>query len=68
MPWLLLAALLLAMADTLIGLQLRGLLFRAARAAPAALALLMVLVALPAVADSDEAILPRPRRPGSPTC
>jgi hypothetical protein len=57
LPWLLLAALLLAMADTLIGLQLRGLLFRAARAAPAALALFMVLVALPAVADTDEAIV-----------
>ena len=34
MPWLLLAALLLALADTAIGLQLRGLLIRPARAAP----------------------------------
>ena len=34
MPWLLLAALLLALADTLIGLQLRGLLFRPAAPRP----------------------------------
>ena len=34
MPWLLLAALLLALADTLIGLQLRGLLMRRRAAAP----------------------------------
>ena len=39
MPWLLLAALLLALADTLIGLQLRGLLFRRPATAGAAAAL-----------------------------
>jgi hypothetical protein len=38
MPWLLLAALLLALADTLIGLQLRGLLFRRRAVAGAAAA------------------------------
>ena len=39
MPWLLLAALLLALADTLIGLQLRGLLFRRRGAVGAAAAI-----------------------------
>jgi hypothetical protein len=44
MPWLLLAALLLALADTLIGLQLRGLLWRrrAVAAATAAVAWLLL--------------------------
>ncbi len=62
MPWLLLAALLLALADTLIGLQLRGLLVRPARAAPAAAGLVLVLALLPAPAPSaraatDEAVV-----------
>jgi Domain of unknown function (DUF4159)/Aerotolerance regulator N-terminal len=49
MPWLLLAAILLALADTVIGLQLRGLLFR--RPAPAGAAALGALL-LVAAADS----------------
>jgi hypothetical protein len=62
MPWLLLAALLLALADTLIGLQLRGLLVRPARAAPAAAGLILLLALLPAPsaparADSEDAIV-----------
>ncbi len=43
MPWLLLAALLLALADTAIGLQLRGLLLRPARAAAGLILMLAVL-------------------------
>jgi hypothetical protein len=62
MPWLLLAALLLALADTLIGLQLRGLLIRPARAAPAAAGLILMLALLPAparpaLADSDDQVV-----------
>ena len=57
MPWLLLAALLLALADTAIGLQLRGLLIRPRRAAPAAAALLLLLAPEPAPGQSDEAII-----------
>jgi hypothetical protein len=59
MPWLLLAALLLALADTLIGLQLRGLLFkrRAAVGAAAAIGgLLLVLPGAPGLAQ-DESII-----------
>ena len=48
MPWLLLVGLLLALADTLIGLQLRGLLFRRRTAAAATAALGgLLLVAAP---------------------
>ncbi len=43
MPWLLLAALLLALADTAIGLQLRGLLIRPARVAAGLILMLAVL-------------------------
>jgi hypothetical protein len=60
MPWLLLAALLLALADTAIGLQLRGLLIRPRRAAPVAAALLLLLTPEPVPAQSqqsDEAIV-----------
>ena len=57
MPWLLLAALLLALADTAIGLQLRGLLIRPRRAAPAAVALLLMLAPEPAPAQNDEATI-----------
>ncbi len=61
MPWLLLAALLLALADTLIGLQLRGLLVRPARAAAGVIVMVAVLPLLgdrPArAADNDEAVL-----------
>jgi hypothetical protein len=46
MPWLLLAALLLALADTLIGLQLRGLLFRRRAAVGAAAAIGGLLLAV----------------------
>jgi len=56
MPWLLLAALLLALADTVIGLMLRGLLPGRLRPAPAAAALLLMLVALPALAQDDAII------------
>ena len=45
MPWLLLAALLLALADTLIGLQLRGCCCGAAPAAAAALGWLLLVSA-----------------------
>jgi hypothetical protein len=56
MPWILLAAMLLALADTLIGLMLRGLM-PAGRLRPApAVGLLLVLLALPALAQ-DEAII-----------
>jgi hypothetical protein len=58
MPWLLLAALLLALADTAIGLQLRGLLIRPARTAAgaaAAIALVVLLPAQPAPAQTDAA-------------
>jgi len=54
MPWLLLAALLLALADTVIGLWLRGLLGRPLRPAATAAALLLLLVAWPALAVQDE--------------
>ncbi len=58
MPWLLFAALLLALADTVIGLALRGLLWRGWRAAPAAVAvLLIVLAAQPAPAMDEEEII-----------
>jgi hypothetical protein len=62
MPWLLLAALLLALADTVIGLQLRGLLIRPARAAPAAAGLVLMLAVLappagPALADTDDQVV-----------
>ncbi len=62
MPWLLLAALLLALADTAIGLQLRGLLVRPARpAATAAVVLMLTLVPQPlgepAQAADDEAVI-----------
>jgi hypothetical protein len=60
MPWLLLAAILLALADTLIGLQLRGLLFRrpAAAGAAAAVAGLLLVSAPDAPAHAqDEAIV-----------
>jgi hypothetical protein len=62
MPWLLLAALLLALADTVIGLQLRGLLIRPARAAAGLIAVLAILPLLPGdrpawAADHDEAVL-----------
>jgi Domain of unknown function (DUF4159)/Aerotolerance regulator N-terminal len=62
MPWLLLAALLLALADTVIGLQLRGLLLRPARAAAAAIVVVAVLPLLLGgrsawAADSDEAVI-----------
>ncbi len=43
MPWLLVAALLLALADTVIGLVLRGLVPQVARATPAAVVLLLLL-------------------------
>jgi hypothetical protein len=57
MPWLLLAALLLALADTVIGLMLRGLLSGRLRPAPVA-GLVLLLVALPALAqDNDESIV-----------
>src|SRR5690606_39056147 len=60
MPWLLLAALLLALADTLIGLQLRGLLFRPRAAAGAAAAIGALLIVVvpdgPALAQ-DESII-----------
>jgi hypothetical protein len=60
MPWILLLAMLLALADTLIGLVLRGLLLGRLRAAPVAGALLLLLalpvVTRPALAD-DEAIV-----------
>jgi hypothetical protein len=60
MPWLLLAALLLALADTLIGLQLRGLLFRRPATAGAAAALAALLLisgpASPTLAQ-DEAVV-----------
>ncbi len=60
MPWLLLAALLLALADTLIGLQLRGLLFRRRGAVGAAAAigglLLVVGTTGPSLAQ-EEAII-----------
>ena len=55
MPWILLAALLLALADTLIGLMLRGLLPGRVRPAPV-VGLLLVLVALPALAQDDAII------------
>jgi Domain of unknown function (DUF4159)/Aerotolerance regulator N-terminal len=58
MPWLLLAALLLALADTLIGLQLRGLLLRRHAAATAALgALLLVSGSGSPARAQDEAII-----------
>jgi hypothetical protein len=59
MPWLLLAALLLALADTLIGLQLRGLLIRrrAAAAAAALGGLLLVSVANEPASAQDQAII-----------
>ena len=60
MPWLLLGALLLALADTLIGLQLRGLLVRrrtAAGAAAAVAGLLLVLSAPAPLHAQDEAII-----------
>ena len=59
MPWLLLAALLLALADTLIGLQLRGLLLapRHATAAAALGALLLVSGAGSPTRAQDEAII-----------
>jgi hypothetical protein len=60
MPWLLLAALLLALADTLIGLQLRGLLIRRRAAAGAAAGFAGLLVVCgtdsPAAAQ-DESIV-----------
>jgi hypothetical protein len=59
MPWLLLAALLLALADTVIGLFLRGLLPGRLRPAPATAALLLLLAltaASPALAQ-DETII-----------
>src|SRR5919106_1501035 len=59
MPWILLAAMLLALADTVIGLFLRGLVPGRMRAAPAAGALLLLivlLVASPALAQ-DESII-----------
>ena len=60
MPWLLLAALLLALADTLIGLQLRGLLWRrraAAGAAAAVAGLLLVWGTAPPAFAQDESIV-----------
>ena len=72
MPWLLLAALLLALADTLIGLQLRGLLIRRRAAAAAAAAfggLLLVSVAGRArLRLRTKRSSPPRRRPGWPTC
>jgi hypothetical protein len=59
MPWILLAALLLALADTVIGLILRGLVPGRIRPAPVATALLLLCVlplATPALAQ-DEAII-----------
>jgi hypothetical protein len=60
MPWLLLAALLLALADTLIGLQLRGLLIwrRAAAGAAAALGglLLISISGSPSLAQDEATI------------
>ncbi len=53
MPWLLLAALLLALADTAIGLQLRGLLVRPARAAAG---LVLMLAVLPLLSGSRPAL------------
>jgi Domain of unknown function (DUF4159)/Aerotolerance regulator N-terminal len=60
MPWLLLAALVLALADTLIGLQLRGLLIRRRVAAGAAAALagwLVLCGSPPPIWAQDEAII-----------
>jgi hypothetical protein len=59
MPWLLLAALLLALADTLIGLQLRGLLLRRAAAGAAAAlgALLLISGATSPAPAQDETII-----------
>jgi hypothetical protein len=57
MPWLLLAALLLALADTIIGLALRGLLPRFQPAAPAAVALLLVALPWSALAQEEDAIV-----------
>jgi hypothetical protein len=56
MPWLLLAAMLLALADMVISLALRGLLPRTARAAPAA-AVILLCLALPAAAEVDESVI-----------
>jgi hypothetical protein len=56
MPWLLLVAMLLALADMMISLALRGLLPRAARAAPAAAAVLLFL-SLPVAAEVDESVI-----------
>jgi Domain of unknown function (DUF4159)/Aerotolerance regulator N-terminal len=56
MPWLLLAAMLLALADMVISLALRGLVPRSARAAPAAAVLLLCLT-LPVAAEVDESIV-----------
>jgi uncharacterized protein DUF4159 len=59
MPWLLATALLLALADTLIGLQLRGLLFRrraAAAAAAFSVLLLMLGTDRPAYAEEESII------------
>jgi Domain of unknown function (DUF4159)/Aerotolerance regulator N-terminal len=62
MPWLLLVALLLGLIDTAIGLQLRGLLVRPARAAAGlilavAVLPLLLLAARPAAAADDEAVV-----------
>ena len=54
MPWVLLAAMLLALADTLIGLFLRGLMPGRMRPAPAAA--IALLLALPAVAPVPQAL------------
>jgi hypothetical protein len=59
LPWLLLAALLLALADTMIGLQLRGLLFRRRAAVGAAAALgglLLVIPGAPGMAQDEATI------------
>ena len=54
MPWLLLAALLLALADTLIGLVLRGLVWRPTPVATAAGLALLIALAAPAGAQQQE--------------
>jgi len=54
MPWLLLAALLLALADTLIGLVLRGLIWRPTPAATAAGLVLLIALATPVGAQQQD--------------
>ena len=53
LPWLLTAALMLALLDMLIGLALRGLLPRLGRRAPASATVLLALLCAPAAAQDD---------------